>query len=131
MVSSFWFWILVCTGWRLNLWAHRANFFHQPVRFYEKKQYTILYLGFALSGVAAIRECRRLGTILRGAWGDLSPQRGCMVLAPCVPRYGMPTHTSDCKADERVSICKRTANGRVVAYRVTAYGFAVMENASC
>ena len=25
-----------------------------------------------------------------GAWGDLSPQRGCKVLALCVPRYGMP-----------------------------------------
>jgi hypothetical protein len=41
----------------------------------------------------------------------------------------MPTHTSDCGASEYVEICKQTAIGGVIAYRVTAYGFAVMENA--
>jgi len=30
----------------------------------------------AFSGVSAMREHRRLGMVLRGAWGDLSPQRG-------------------------------------------------------
>jgi hypothetical protein len=42
----------------------------------------------------------------------------------------MPTHTSDCGADEYVEICKQTAIGGVMAYRVMAYGFAVNGNAS-
>jgi len=42
----------------------------------------------------------------------------------------MPTHTSESGASEYVEICKHTAIGGVIAYRVTAYSFAVMGNAS-
>jgi len=71
-------------------------------------------LAFRAVPYALLRHTVRHG--FRGAWGDLSPQRGCNVLAHCVPRYGMPTQTDSRKAGGCVAVCYLPPMGGMIAH---------------
>ena len=77
----------------------------------------ILLFGFAFSAVplAVMRLAVRHG--FRGDWGDLSPQRGCVVLAQCVPRYGMPTAYAYRIGGGCGAMCKVPAKDGTFAHR--------------